>query len=247
MATQSFPQAQLAFLLTRPAPASARFATALRDSFGPDARVVISPLMQTIFLAPALPAGPFDALILTSETGAEAARRLSADTVTLPRRAFCVGDRTAQAAAAAGFDARSAEGDASALLHLIATTHPLGRFLHLRGRDSTGHVAQNLETIGISAAEGIVYDQQPRPLTAEAATLLDGPEPVLLPLFSPRSADLLARTGPIRAPLWIAALSLAVAERAGNLHPARIVVASRPDADALLRALEYLCTAGSRT
>ena len=46
------------FLLTRPAAASARFAKALHESFGAQARVVISPLMVPVFLKPALPPGP---------------------------------------------------------------------------------------------------------------------------------------------------------------------------------------------
>ncbi len=235
------------FLLTRPAPAAARFAAALRESFGPAARIVISPLMQPEFLCPALPPGPFDGLILTSETGAEAARRLSADRGDLPRRAFCVGDRTAQAAADAGFQAVSAAGDAAALITLIKATGPGGRHLHLRGEDTTGDITQHIDAMNISCTEAIVYRQQPQPLTAEAADLLAGSDPVIIPLFSPRSADLLARAGAFRAPLWIAALSPAVAERAQALHPVRLEVATHPDARALLRATEYLCAAGPRS
>ena len=235
------------FLLTRPATASARFAAALRESFGTATPILISPLMEPVFLQPALPEGPFDSLVLTSETGAEAARRISAERDGLPRRAFCVGDRTAQAALSAGFQAHSAHGDAEAMVRLIVAIRPQGRFLHLRGRDSTGNVVHHLEKDGIFAREAIVYDQQPRPLTPEAQDLLSRPQSVILPLFSPRSADLLARQGPFAAPLWIAALSPAVAERAKALHPEKLAVAAKPDAAALLRATEYLCSEGSRT
>lgn len=247
MAAQCLANLGAGFLLTRPAAASARFAEALRESFGPDARIVISPLMQPEFLHPVLPVGPFDALILTSEIGAEAARRLSADGVALPGQAVCVGDRTAQAAEAAGFQAVTAKGDAAALVRLIATQTPGARYLHLRGQDTTGQIAQQLDSIGISTAEAVVYCQQPQPLTRQAAALLSGPDPVVVPLFSPRSADLLAAFGPFRAPLWIAALSPAVAERSQAMHPARLAVATLPDARALLRATESLCAAASRT
>jgi len=247
MAAQSFLPTPPAFLLTRPAPASARFAASLRESFGPAVRVVIAPLMGPVFLRPVLPPGPFDALILTSETGAEAARRLSADLGGLPPRAFCVGDRTAQAAAAAGFQPQSAKGDAEALLRLITSTEPQGRFLHLRGRDSRGDIVQRLDSVGIMARDVIVYDQTPCPLSPEAVAMLAGDAPVVLPLFSPRSADLMAQTGPLRAPLWIAALSPAVADHARRLQPVRMAVAARPDAASLLRAIESLCAAGGRT
>lgn len=247
MAAQSFAPPPPAFLLTRPAAASERFAAALRQSFGMGTRIVISPLMAPEFLHPALPPGPFDALILTSETAAEAARRLSADGVDLPLRAFCVGDRTAGAAAGAGFHAQSARGDAGALLRLIQRAQPAGRFLHLRGRDSAGAIVQRLDALGIIAREAVIYDQKPLPLTTAAGALLAGDAPVVLPLFSPRSADLMARAGPFRAPLWVAALSPAVADHARALHPDRMAIADRPDAQSLMRAAEYLCAAGGRT
>ena len=43
----------------------------------------------------------------------------------------------------------------------------------------------------------IVYDQQAVPLTNEAGALLAGTAPVILPLFSPRSARLVADAGPV--------------------------------------------------
>jgi len=235
------------FLLTRPAAASARFALALREVFGGTARVVISPLMEPVFLHPPLPPGPYHAVILTSETGAEAARRISAEVGGLPVRAYCVGDRTALAAAEAGFQPISAKGDADALVSLIKAEGVRGQLLHLRGRDSRGDIAQRLVSAGILAHEAIVYDQQPCPATPQALALLGGAEPVVVPLFSPRSADLLRDIGPICAPLWIAALSPAVADRAHLLHPVRIAVADRPEAACLLQAMEYLCSARGRT
>ena len=199
MAAQSFPPTR-PILLTRAAAASERFAVALRESFGAGARVVISPLMCPVYLTPTLPPGPFDAVILTSETGAEAARRISAEGADLPRQAFCVGDRTARVAAAAGFHPQSAQGDADALVRVIVTAMRRGRLLHLRGHDSRGDVVQRLRTAGLEAQEAVVYDQMPCDLTFEAKAMLAAPEPVVLPLFSPRSADLVAQSGPIGAP-----------------------------------------------
>jgi len=231
-------------LLTRPADASARFAALLRDRLGQDAAVVIAPLMAPVFLDPVLPAGPFDALILTSETGVEAARRRPAG---LPALAFCVGDRTAHQAAAAGFHPRSAQGDAGALVTLILHEMPKGRLLYLHGADSRGDVAGRLRANGLAVDQATVYDQRPCPLTEDALALLAGPGPVLLPLFSPRSADLMAATGRSRARLWVAALSVAVADHAGPLMPEKIAVAERPDAEAMLRAVQSLWDIGRQT
>ena len=248
MAAQSFPPAfPPAFppvLLTRPAAASARFADALRRAFGPATTVFISPLMEPEFLRPLIPPEQFDALILTSETGAGAARRLSAEGASLPTRAFCVGDRTANAAVAAGFAAQSARGDAQGLVRLIDTTDRHSRFLHLHGQETTGDIVQQLGNLGIFACGAVVYRQRPLTLTPEAEKLLAGRNPVIVPLFSPRSADLLGHAGPVAAPLLIAALSAAVADRAATLHPQRMIIVQRPDADAMLRAIESLGVGG---
>lgn len=210
-------------LLTRPAPQSDRFAAAL------GLRCLISALIAPRFLAPDIP--PHDALILTSETGAEAARGL------LPCRAYCVGDQTAATARALGFDAISAQGDAEALIALILTT-ATGPLLHLRGREARGDIAARLTAAGIPTHEVIAYAQEERPLTPEAIIALRGQTPVVAPLFSPRSAALLAaeavRIG-ATAPLCVVAMSQAVADAARALDPAPRV-AARPDGNSMLEA-----------
>ena len=80
-------------LLTRPLAQSQRFAAVLADVIS--VPVMISPLMATEFLLPALPHHTYSAVLLTSETGAIAAGRMREH---LPKRAWCVGDRTAQVA-----------------------------------------------------------------------------------------------------------------------------------------------------
>lgn len=225
MARQSHPT----ILLTRPLAQSRRFA----DQVG---GAVISPLMLPEFLDPALPAGDFSAVILTSETGVQAARRISATGAVLPNLAYCVGNRTAQTARAAGFQALSAEGDASALLALIKARHTSGRLLLLRPEDAAGDLAKDLNSARIETVSVIVYRQKPQSLTAEAATLLQGDTAVILPVFSPRSARLVAAE--IRringsAPLWLAALSPAVAQ-AFDFPADLIQIAARPDASAML-------------
>ncbi len=242
MARQSRPAVLPPFLLTRPVAQGDRFADAVRARFGPQARVVLSPLLVPQFLTPDLP-DQVAGVIFTSETGV-AALCLLRPADGLP--AWCVGDRTAQAARQAGYHARSAAGDAAALVAAILTAAPGGPLLHARGADSRGAVAERLTSAGIPTGEALVYAQRPAPLTAGARHLLAGAGPVLLPLFSPRTAQLLVAALadiPAPAPLWIAALSPAVADAAAPLGPARQVIARRPDAPALLDAAEGLIAA----
>lgn len=246
MARQSRPPA---FLLTRPAAQGDRFAQALRRRFGDDIRVIDSPMMAPRFLRPALPAVPIQALIFTSETGVEAFGRISAEGgLAGVRAAWCVGDRTAQAARAAGLVALSANGDAAALTQAIIAARPSGTLLHLHGQEVRGDLAGALNRAGIDTSSAIVYAQEPQPLTPGARALLAADGRVLVPLFSPRTARLLrAEIGlpPPVARLWVAALSPAVAAAIGDLAVAGLAVAPHPDADAMVETLAGLMAAAS--
>ncbi|MEO6299233.1 MAG: uroporphyrinogen-III synthase [Paracoccaceae bacterium] len=223
-------------LLTRPAPQSAHFAALLRARF-PGIRVVISPLIAPSFVQLILPDRPWTALIFTSETAVISAQRIAADGQPLPQLAFCVGDHTAEVASAAGFDAKSASGDATALISLILSQNHKGPLLHLRGRESRGDIANALGSAGIETFEAISYHQQSQSLSPEAVASLRADAPII-PLFSPRTAEIFARECSriqLTAPLMIIAISAAVAASA---PPSTcIVTATHPDAEAMLDAI----------
>ena len=227
-------------LITRPGGQGDRFLTALRERFGGAVLPVLSPLLTPVFLSPDWPAGPYSSLILTSETGVEAAARLRDAGRLLPVRAICVGDRTAQVARERGFDAVSAKGDAETLVAMVLAGGDEGPFLHLRGREARGDIAPRLTASGRVTRAAVVYAQEPVPLSAEARDLLDRTGVVLAPLFSPRTGDLFAAQGPYRASLRIAAISPATAATVAPLNPQRIAVATRPDAEAMLDAVATL-------
>jgi uroporphyrinogen-III synthase len=238
MARQSTGNA-IPVLLTRPKAQSRAFAGALNARFGPRVRAVITPLMAPVYLTPTLPEGPFAAVILTSATGVEAAARLG---VPLPKRAFCVGSQTAAQARVAGFQATSADGDASALVAAVLADPPPGRLLHLRGEDTRGDVAERLISAGLETESVALYRQEAQPLTAEAVEILLQPGPVILPVFSPRTATLLRAALPngLCAELLLAAMSNAVAEALTGLPHAVLELARRPDADAMQDAVGRL-------
>lgn len=224
-------------LLTRPLRQSRRFAAALGE--GGDRRIVISPLMAPHFLHPVLPDMAFSALILTSETGAEAAAALQ---VPLPARAYCVGDHTAAVAKSLGFEPLSAQGDAVALAAFVRARNEAGPLLYLRGKEVRGGLAEMLSAGGIVTHSAVVYDQRPHPLTAEAEALIDQGVPLIVPLFSPRSARLFitALAGRRNGPLWLAALSPAVAAELQGLGADGLETAQSPDAGAMRLAVERL-------
>ena len=230
-------------LLTRPAPQAERFADAARDRFGAGLRIVLSPLMAAEFLGPELPVQGLRGLVFTSETGVRGLARLT-DRRDLP--AHCVGPATARAAAAEGFAvATTGPGDAAALADLLAR-NATGPLLWPRGAEAAVDIAARLDAAGVATRAATVYRQARRAPSPEAGAALAGAAPVILPLFSARSAALAADAWPARqAPLFVAAISPAVAAAAAALAPDRLIRADRPDAQAMLAAVAALLAAAT--
>ncbi|MBT0778979.1 uroporphyrinogen-III synthase [Paracoccus sp. pheM1] len=208
-------------LLTRPEPASRRFAAGLAHL---GLEVLISPVLRIRPVAhDAARLAAARGLVFTSVNAVPAAGAGRG------RPAICVGPATAEAARAAGFDVTEGPGDAARMLPLIKG---LGQgWLHPHG----AHVAKELPV-----PDMVVYDQLPEPLNAAALAALAGARPVILPLFSPRSARLLSgRAAGARAPLWLAPIS-AAAQQAWQGPAARSVPAPTPDAEGVLCAVERL-------
>ncbi|MBU3028597.1 uroporphyrinogen-III synthase [Paracoccus marinaquae] len=206
-------------LLTRPEADSRRFAAML-----PDLPHVISPILRILPVAhDAARLASAEALVFTSQHAIAIAGPGRG------RTAFCVGPRTAALAREAGYAVIEGPGDAERLQPMLeASDLPL---LHPHGR----HVARELPVAGM-----VVYDQLPLPLNARALELLAGAAPVILPLFSPRSARLLAvEAAGSAAPVWLAAISgAALAAWQGPFEQGEI--APTPDARGLAAAIGRL-------
>lgn len=229
--------AQPTLLLTRPAPQSRRFAAAFAARH-PQMPVLVAPLMRIEALPLPQDLAGVDGVILTSENAVAA---LAPQTPLRPP-AWCVGARTEAAARAAGFPAAGMAENAAALADLLKAGARGARLLHARGRHVASDFPGALASAGIAVTEAVVYEQGACPLTEEARALLSRPGAVLVPLFSPRSALLLAEAAGPRAArrLHIAAISPAAARAAEPLAPLGLELASRPEAGAMLDALGRL-------
>ena len=219
-------------IVTRPEEQGAAFAKAVKARWDGPLRVIMAPLMA-IVPCDADPGRP-DALIFTSAHGVAAAMRFGLP-AGLP--AWCVGTRTAELAHAAGFLPKTGPGDAEGLLADIIAAHPTGTLAHIRGRHSRGQISKKLQDAGISCADVVAYDQAAQPLPTEAREALMGHDPVVVPLFSPRTAEIFAAEGTFSAPLTLIAISAAAADALGDDLQGHTMVADTPDADAMVDAV----------
>lgn len=227
-----------ALLLTRPRAESEACLDQLRARVTVG-RVVVSPVLQIVATGMRPDMSDVTAVILTSSN---AVRLHDGPT---GQKAFCVGRMTTETAQAAGFDAEFCGENADALVAHLLKTRPAGRLLHLRGAHARGDIVARLTDAGLRASDVVIYDQQAQPLSCEAQALLTGADPVILPLFSPRSADILAATGVPRAPVYVVAISAAVADHAAALRPRGMQIAKNPDRAAVCKLVAGLYCRGT--
>ncbi len=176
-------------LLTRPKAQSEAFAGRLAEAIGNTTPILISPILEIL----ELPLGPLVSdpafLVLTSSHAAKAIEK-TRELHGLP--AYCVGAATADAARQAGARPVPAGGTAADLIDLIRRDSPASPGLYLRGRHVSVDVGKALAETGIKIASSVVYDQTAVPLNSDARAALAGTRRIILPVFSARSARLLA-------------------------------------------------------
>ncbi|GIT92957.1 uroporphyrinogen III methyltransferase [Jannaschia pagri] len=210
-------------LLTRPAAASERLAQWLR---GKGAQVIVSPLLA-IRYASHLPEVP-GALVFTSTHGVAAYRALGG-AGGLPT--WCVGPRTAASARQAGLAVQGVAPTAAALAKDIPDGAPA--LLHLRGAVQRGDFAADLRARGLIADSAVLYHQDPLPLSPAAKAALSAP--IVVPLYSPRTATLFAQACPPEA--WPHVQAIGLSQAVVDPLPISAPIARRPDGSAMRDAI----------
>jgi uroporphyrinogen-III synthase len=210
--------------ITRAEPGASRTAERLRE-LGHDA--LNAPVLEVHPLPAAIDLGGVGALAFTSANGVRAFADLCRDRG-LP--VFAVGDTTAQAARAAGFDmVVSAEGDVDALGRAIVAAEGrlAGAVLHPGARDPAGDLVGALTKAGMAARAIAVYETRVLPVTVPP-----GAEGVLV--HSPKAAAAIAGAA-VGALAAYCISSAAAAPLAGAVK--RLTVAAEPDETHLLALL----------
>lgn len=230
-------------LLTRPRAQGESFVRVVAEQAGP-VTPVIAPLVQIVCTGTLPPLDAYTGLIFTSQNGLRCFIGQSPDR-RLP--AYCVGPGTTQAARAEGFAATQAGADAERLIATLTATPPGGRLLHLRGAHGRGAVAQTLSAAGQPCDEHILYTQDATPPTQAARAALMGETPVVLPLFSPRSARLAGEAAQgATAPLFVVFMSAVVEGAWAGPTPQLALRAATPDGTAMLTAVTDAIAASRR-
>ena len=229
----------MVMLITRAQEDSELVALAL-DSMGIES--LISPVITIVRTAVTVPiVSDFQAIVITSRNAIDVIRLLN------PEHSppiYCVGDRTAELVARAGFlNVYSAAGSNEDLSVLInrKLVPEAGKILYLCGRDTSGEFESGLKKKGFRIEKKIAYEAQAnQTLNRAAVDAFRANQISGVFLFSPRSAiifvELLKREELEEFVHKIDAycLSDAVACEAHRLNWNRVSVAKRPAQSELL-------------
>ncbi|GAC1332445.1 MAG: uroporphyrinogen-III synthase [Beijerinckiaceae bacterium] len=150
---------------------------------------VVSPVIHVVATGATLPAGRFDAIIATS---AHAFSGIDAQTLAL-FRLYAVGERTNEAARAAGLTAPpTVANDARGLAEaIVERLRPSARLLYLAGRERKPDLETLLAQSGLCVTTVETYIAEPaRALTDAAAHELAAGRIDIVLHYSRRSADL---------------------------------------------------------
>jgi uroporphyrinogen-III synthase len=229
-------------VVTRPRPDGERTAGALRAR---GHEVLVAPLMK-VEPVPADLGGDWGAVVITSAHAPAAIAGNPARAALLALPLLAVGQRSAEAARAAGFtEVTSAGGDVRDLLRLLVARRPdaVAPLLYLAGEDRTADLIGDLSVNGIAAEMKVVYRAVTAPYPPVLIEALQAGEVDAVLHFSKRSADnylsgakaagLLAQA---LAPRHVC-LSAQVAAPMAAAGAPRVAVAPRPDEAAMIELL----------
>lgn len=222
--------------MTRPEPAAREFIATLGDLID-GMKVIYAPLIDISFTGPLPDLDGINGLIFSSKNGVAAWKHLGGP---IFETCYTVGDATRDAAAEIGFKPKSASGAAQDLVDQIIADNPTGPLLHVHGTHTRGAIAERLTQAGIKTHQAVIYDQPLLPLSPEAIQALTGEIPVIVPLFSPRTAQQFIAHGPFTGKLYVATLSESVAKPLENNNFTSIVIADSPNSPSMIQAVARL-------
>jgi uroporphyrinogen-III synthase len=175
-------------VVTRPQADAERTAGAL-IARGHD--VFLAPLMQVEPIAADL-SGTWSAVAITSANAPAAIAANPARGALIKTPLYAVGQRSAEAARAAGFaDVTAAGGDVRDLVRLIASRRAEAKapLLYLAGEDRAADLTAELDARGIAVEMRVVYRAVTAPFPPELIAALEAGDVQAVLHFSRRSAD----------------------------------------------------------
>lgn len=227
-------------IITRAEPGASETAARV-EALG--ARVILAPVLklEPDLSSPIPDLSTLSGLVFTSANGV---RTFSDRAHQRALTAWCVGPATAAAAREAGFsDVRESAGNAIDLAHFIARNSdaPSAPLLHVANAAAKGDLKTQLEALGYAVSFAPLYAMRPATELPDAAVqAIESRSPALVLIHSAKGAAQFARLCEARCLSTLAAIAISEPASAplARLHLEAIYLASAPNEDQLIAALE---------
>lgn len=221
-------------ILTRPAASNLAFREAMSPRLLSKFAVIESPLVRIVPVPQDEVADDTAVAIFSSSNGVRFAPRGNG------RMAYCVGQKTTEVARAAGWAAQYAGPTAEVLLNTVKSLPLTAPVTHFSGVHMRVDIAGKLVEAGHDVRRVALYEQQQLPMSSEAREAISSQNPVIVLLFSPRTAAHFAAEAPQNPSLQALCLSAAVAAEIEKNQFFNTVIANEPTAAAMMTELEKI-------
>ena len=223
-------------LITRPLHQSRRFKKSLVEQFGENLEICISPILEIKSFRVKINLSFFDGIIFTSENGVKAFTNLNKKT---DKKIYCVGAYTSEIARKSGLIVAHTEKDVGDLKTWLIENDSERKLLYLCGQNISNNLEVAFEGSKTTVVSQIIYDQLSRKLSPSAIQFLSGVIPVLIPIFSERSYEILSQQfkSTMRSSRIAICLSEAIANKIKDDEFEKVLISAQPDLESLIKVV----------
>ena len=223
-------QENVILLLTRPLGGNERFCLKIKHLLY-SCEILDNPIQKIDFLPSLGKVNKNSVLIFTSANGLRAAKKHNL----INKKCFVVGANTKKIAVSFGYDVLGFSKDQENLLKLIKSKKPTESMVHIRGKHTVGNLCDALKRSQFSCLDIIGYNQEPLKIKKQNLQKIHSGRPVILPIFSSRSAELLQSNLDLTG-FNVIAISEAVAKIVTGVELGELVISKKPDLNSMQEA-----------
>ena len=223
-------QENVILLLTRPLGGNERFCLKIKHLLY-SCEILDNPIQKIDFLPSLGKVNKNSVLIFTSANGLRAAKKHNL----INKKCFVVGANTKKIAVSFGYDVLGFSKDQENLLKLIKSKKPTESLVHIRGKHTVGNLCDALKRNQFSCLDIIGYNQEPLKIKKQNLQKIHSGRPVILPIFSSRSAELLQSNLDLTG-FNVIAISEAVAKIITGVELGELVISKKPDLNSMQEA-----------
>ena len=223
-------QENVILLLTRPLGGNERFCLKIKHLLY-SCEILDNPIQRIDFLPSLSKVNKNSVLIFTSANGLRAAKKHNL----INKKCFVVGANTKKVAVSFGYDVLGFSKDQENLLKLIKSKKPTESMVHIRGKHTVGNLCDALKRNQFSCLDIIGYNQEPLKIKKQNLQKIHSGRPVILPIFSSRSAELLQSNLDLTG-FNVIAISEAVAKIVTGVELGGLVISKKPDLNSMQEA-----------